>query len=164
MSHPSCLSFTGPPFITYKAINSSQPPYFSSLIKWSDVTRGNFLSISSSKLNKHSWLCSFTVAAPTVVNKAIIAAKETKRLFERIWRRNKSHFNRSQYMQKVHQYNRICMQAKSELLKAKIQDNHHDPKNYGEALAINLPRLLADRFVEFFTEKIKKYAQFFLLP
>ena len=65
---------------------------------------------------------------PGWVNEAVIAAKETKRLCERIWCRNKSHFNRSQYMQKVHQYNRICMQAKSEFLKAKIQDNHHDPQ------------------------------------
>ena len=64
---------------------------------------------------------------PGWVNKAVIAAKETKHLFERIWHRNKSHFNRSQYMQKVNQYNRICMQAKSEFLKAKIQENHHDP-------------------------------------
>ena len=104
---------------------------------------------------------------PGWVNKAVIAAKETKRLFERIWRRNKSHVNRSQYMQKVHQYNRICMQAKSEFLKAKIQDNHHDPQKLWRVLRdvlhrlpakmlplINPPRLLADRFVEFFTEKI----------
>ena len=106
---------------------------------------------------------------PGWVNKAVIVAKETKRLFERIWRRNKSHFNRSQYMQKVHQYNRICMQAKSEFLKAKIQDNHHDPQKLWRVLddvlhrlpakmlpSINPPRLLADRFVEFFTEKIEK--------
>ena len=48
---------------------------------------------------------------PGWVNDTVIAAKETKRLFERIWRRNRSTFNRSQYMQKVHQYNRVCMQA-----------------------------------------------------
>ena len=30
--------------------------------------------------------------------------------------------------------------------------------------SINPPRLLADRFVEFSTEKIEKYAQLFLLP
>ena len=106
---------------------------------------------------------------PGWVNDAVIAAKETKHLFERIWRRNKSHFNRSQYMQKVHQYNRTCMQAKSEFLKAKIQDNHHDPQKLWRVLgdvlhrlparmlpSINPPWLLADRFVEFFSEKIKK--------
>ena len=64
---------------------------------------------------------------PGWVNEAVIEVKETKCLFERIWCRNKSHFNRSQYIQKVHHYNRICMQAKSEFFKAKIQDNHHDP-------------------------------------
>ena len=54
---------------------------------------------------------------PGWVNETVIAAKETKRLFERTWRRNKSTFNRSRYMQKVHQYNRICMQAKSQFTK-----------------------------------------------
>ena len=106
---------------------------------------------------------------PGWVNEAVIAAKETKRLFERIWRRNKSTFNRSQYMQKVHQYNKICMQAKSEFLKEKIRDNHHNPQKLWRVLgdvlhripakilpSINPPKLLADRFVEFFTEKIEK--------
>ena len=51
--------------LTYKAIHFSQPPYLSSLIKWSDLTRGNHLSISSSKPNKQSGLCSFIVAVPT---------------------------------------------------------------------------------------------------
>ena len=63
---------------------------------------------------------------------AVIAAKETKGLFERIWRRNKSHFNRSQYMQKVHQYNRIFMQAKFEKFKITTMTQ----KNYGESLAM----------------------------
>ena len=66
------------------------------------------------------------------VNKTVIVAKETKR----IWHRSKSTFNKSQYMQKVHQYNRICMHTKSEFLKAKIQDNHHNPKKYGKSLAM----------------------------
>ena len=103
---------------------------------------------------------------PGWVNETVIAAKETKRLFAQIWRRNKSTFNTYQYMQEVHQYNRICMQAKSESFKAKIQDNHHNPpklwRNLGNVLyrlpakilpSINPPQLLADRFVEFFTEK-----------
>ena len=64
-------------------------------------------------------------------------------------------------MQKVHQYNRICMQAKSQFLKAKIQDNHHNPQKLwcvlGDVLhrlpakilpSIKPPQLLADRFVE----------------
>ena len=108
------------------------------------------------------------------VNETVIVAKETKRLFERIWRRNKSTFNRSQYMQKVHQYNKICMQAKSELLKETIQDNHHNPQKLWRVLgdvlhripakilpSINPPKLLADRFVEFFTEKIEKIHSIF---
>ena len=113
---------------------------------------------------------------PGWVNDTVIAAKETKPLFERIWRRDKSTFNRSRYMQKVHQYNRICMQAKSQFLKAKIQDNHSNPQKLWRVLgdvlhrlpakilpSIKPPQLLADRFVEFFTEKIEKYAQHSLL-
>ena len=113
---------------------------------------------------------------PGWVNDTVIATKETKHLFERIWRRDKSAFNRSQYMQKVHQYNRICMQAKPQFLKAKIQDNHNNPQKLwcvlGDVLhrlpakilpSIKPPQFLADRFVEFFTKKMKKYAQHSLL-
>ena len=55
--------------LTYKAIHFSKHPYLSSLIRWSDLTRGNRLSISSSKPNKHSGLRSFIVGAPTEWNK-----------------------------------------------------------------------------------------------
>ena len=55
--------------LTYKAIHFSQPANLSSLIRRSDLTRGNRLSISSSALNKRSGLHSFTVAAPTEWNK-----------------------------------------------------------------------------------------------
>ena len=71
-------------------------------------------------------------------------------------------------MQKVHQYNKTSIQAKSEFLKAKIHDNHHHPKKLWRVLddvlhrrparmlpSINPPRLLANRFVEFFSEKIR---------
>ena len=71
-------------------------------------------------------------------------------------------------MQKVHQYNRICLQAKSQFLKVKIQDNHNNPQKLWHVLgdvlhrlpakilpSIKPPQLLADRFVEFFTEKIR---------
>ena len=51
--------------LTYKAIHFSQPPHLSSLIRWSDLTRSNCLSISSSKTNKCSELRSFIEAAPT---------------------------------------------------------------------------------------------------
>ena len=55
--------------LTYKAIHFSQPLYLSSLIRWSDLTQGNRLSISSSKPNKCSRLHSFIVADPTQWNK-----------------------------------------------------------------------------------------------
>ena len=72
-------------------------------------------------------------------------------------------------MQKLHQYYRICMQAKSQFLKAKIQDNYHNPQKLWHVLgnvlhrlpakilpSIKPPQLLTKRFVEFFTEKIEK--------
>ena len=80
---------------------------------------------------------------PGWFNKTVFAAKETKCLFEHIWQRNKSNFNRSQYMQKVHQYNRICMQAKSQFLKTKIQDNHYNPQKLWCVLGDVLHRLPA---------------------
>ena len=55
--------------LIYKAIHFSQPPYLSALIRRSDLTRGNRLSISSSKPNKRSGLCSFIAGAPTEWNK-----------------------------------------------------------------------------------------------
>ena len=54
--------------LTYKAIHFSQPSYLSSLIRRSDLTRGNRLSISSSKPKKRSGLRSFIVGAPTEWN------------------------------------------------------------------------------------------------
>ena len=80
---------------------------------------------------------------PGWVNETVIAAKETKHLFERIWHRKKSTFNRSQYMQKVHQYNKICMQVKSEFLKEKIRDNHHNPQKLWRVLGDVLHRISA---------------------
>ena len=88
-SHPSCTIYTGSPFftmycsntttlITYKAINFSQPPYLSSLVKQIDLTRCNHLSISSSKPNKCSGLHSFAVAAPTEWNKLPQAIRTVK--------------------------------------------------------------------------------------
>ena len=55
--------------LIYKAIHLSQPPYLSALIRRSDLTRGNRLSISSSKPNKRSGLHSFIAGAPTEWNK-----------------------------------------------------------------------------------------------
>ena len=55
--------------LTYKTIHFSQNPYLSSLIRRSDLIRGNCLSISLSKPNKRSGLRSFMAAAPTEWNK-----------------------------------------------------------------------------------------------
>ena len=53
----------------FKAINLSQPPYLSALIRSSSLTRGNRLSISSTRPNKHIGRRGFAVAAPAEWNK-----------------------------------------------------------------------------------------------
>ena len=87
--------------------------------KESDTLYKQYHSTLSTLIDKHAPLHTKHTKAkyiPGWVNDTVIAAKEAKRLFECIWRRDKSTFNRSWYMQKVHQYNRICMQAKSQFL------------------------------------------------
>ena len=80
-------------------------------------------------------------------------------------------------MQKVHQYNRICMSAKPEFLRTKIQEKEHPyPRTtqtlwqvLGDVLqrlpakllpSINVTQLLAHRFVEFFHEVEKIHSTF----
>ena len=103
---------------------------------------------------------------PRWVNKTVIVAKETKHLFECIWVRNKSTFNRSRYMQKVQQYNRIFMQAKFRA----IITTHKYYGVLGDVLhrlltkmlqSIKRPQLLAGISLEFFTEKIEKLCSTF---
>ena len=55
--------------LVFKAINLSQPPYLSALIRSSSLTHGNRLSISSTRPNKHIGRCGFAVAAPAEWNK-----------------------------------------------------------------------------------------------
>ena len=109
-----------------------------------DTLYKQYHSTLSTLIDKHAPLHTKHTKAkyiPGWVNDTVIAAKETKCLFERIWGRDKSTFNRSRYMQKVHQYNRICLQAKSQFLKAKIQDNHNNPQKLWRVLGDVLYRL-----------------------
>ena len=55
--------------LVFKAINLSQPPYLSALIRSSSLTHGNRLSISSTCPNKHIGRHGFAVAAPAKWNK-----------------------------------------------------------------------------------------------
>ena len=55
--------------ITCMTINFSQPPYLSDLIKHCDLTRGNRLSVSSTRPNKRMGSHSFAAAANTKWNK-----------------------------------------------------------------------------------------------
>ena len=50
--------------LVFKAINLSQPPYLSALIRLSSLTCGNRLSISSTRPKKHIGRRGFAVAAP----------------------------------------------------------------------------------------------------
>ena len=55
--------------LVFKAINLSQPPYLSALIRSSSLTRGNRLSVSSTYPKKHIGRRGFAVAAPAEWNK-----------------------------------------------------------------------------------------------
>ena len=55
--------------LVFKAINLSQPPYLSALIRSSSLTRGNRLSISSTDPKKQIGRRGFAVAAPAEWNK-----------------------------------------------------------------------------------------------
>ena len=57
--------------LVFKAINLSQPPYLSALIRSSSLTRGNRLSVSSTHLKKHIGRRGFAVAAPAEWNKLL---------------------------------------------------------------------------------------------
>ena len=67
--------------LVFKAINLSQPPYLSALIRSSSLTRGNRLSISSTHPNKHIGRCGFAVAAPAEWNKLpqTVRSQQTRR-------------------------------------------------------------------------------------
>ena len=73
---------------------------------------------------------------PGWVNEAVIVAKETKHLFERIWHRNKSHFNRSQYMQKSTNTTESACRPNPNFLKQKFRITIMTQKNYGESFAM----------------------------
>ena len=55
--------------LVFKAINFSQPPYLSALIKSSSLTDGNRLSVSSTRPKKHFSRCCFAVTAPVEWNR-----------------------------------------------------------------------------------------------
>ena len=65
--------------LVFKAINLSQPPYLSALIRSSSLTHGNRLSVSSTHPKKHIGAHDFVVAAPAEWNKLpqIIRSQQT---------------------------------------------------------------------------------------
>ena len=71
-------------------------------------------------------------------------------------------------------YNKICMKAKCDFLKSRIHENQDNPQKLWQTLndvlhrsaakllpSVNSPQLLANKFVEFFTEKITNIRQSF---
>ena len=66
IQHPILFKYN---LLVFKAINLSQHPYLSALIRSSSLTRGNRLSVSSTRPKKHIGRRGFAVAAPAVWNK-----------------------------------------------------------------------------------------------
>ena len=66
--------------LLFKAINLSQPPYLSALIRSSSLTHGNRLSVSSNRPKKYIGRCGFAVATPAEWNKLphTVRSQQTK--------------------------------------------------------------------------------------
>ena len=114
---------------------------------------------------------------PGWVNNAVIAAKETKRLFERIWRRNKSHFNRYQYMQKSTNTTEPASRPNPNFLKQRFRIIIMTPKIMGSPWRCVTQTPSQDATIDksplgswptdlwsSSQKKLKKYVQLFLSP
>ena len=77
--------------LVFKAINLSQPPYLSALIRSSSLTRGNRLSVSSTRPKKHIGRRGFAVAAPAELNK-LPQTVRSEQTIDRFRSQLKTHF------------------------------------------------------------------------
>ena len=101
--------------------------------KESDTLYKQYHTTLSTLIDKHAPLHTKhtkTKYIPGWVNETVIAAKETKHLFEHIWRRNKSTFNRSQYRKPNSTIESAC-RPNPNSLKEKFRIITTTHKNYG---------------------------------
>lgn len=102
------------------------------------------------------------------INDSIIEARRRKRQLERIWRRNKTPLNRSNFRKQVNFCNRLINKAKSDFYSDLISSNSDDSRNLWNSLNKILHRSpppalpqcdnnreLANKFSDFFLQKIE---------
>ena len=80
--------------------------------KEADALYSQYHSVLSSLIDKRDPPQTKHVKAQHIlgwINERVIVYKEIKLLYEHICIKNKSIYSRSKHIQKVHQYNRICM-------------------------------------------------------
>ena len=127
-------------------------------------------------LDKHAPLCTKQKkrsCEPWITND-FIKAKQTKRYLERIWRRTKSVIDRSRFRQQVNKCNRILNNSKNKFYSDIISEHKDNPKKlWNHIHSVLLPKSkpplpcdpnLADKFCDFFIDKIAKIRSSFSSP
>ena len=127
-------------------------------------------------LDKHAPLVSRIPKKQTAewLSEAYRQAKAQRRQLERAWRKSKNSFTRSRLRQQIAKCNKIANKDKSDFYKKVVADNSHDSRRLWQELKkllnrvpeVKLPahhteKSLADRFVLFFDDKIKKIRESF---
>ena len=125
----------------------------------------------SNLLDKHAPLvtCTFTKGAAGWLSDTYLQAKAVRRQFERFWRKDKSPQNRARLRKQIARCNAIITMDKTNYFRNLISDNAHDSKKLWQVLRSVLHSVpekvlpshasqtcLANRFVTFFSDKIRK--------
>ena len=94
-------------------------------------------------LDKHAPLCIKQKKRPREpwITNNFIKAKQTKRYFERIWRRTKSVIDRSRFRQQVNKCNRILNDSKNKFYSDIISEHKDNPKKLWDTIhSVLLPK------------------------
>ena len=125
----------------------------------------------SNLLDKHAPLVTrtFTKGAAGWLSDTYLQAKVVRRQFERFWRKDKSPQNRARLRKQIARCNAIITKDKTNYFRNLISDNAHDSKKLWQILRSVLHSVpekvlpshasqicLANRFVTFFSDKIRK--------
>ena len=130
-----------------------------------------------SLIDKHAPLQTKKVSRPSEkwLTPEFFAAKRLKRRYERIWRRTRSHTDRSKFCEQVNKCNRILNDSKSKYYTNIVQENRNDPKKLWKCLNNIMHRIpvsilpedssdvsLANKFSNYFLDKINNIRSVFI--
>ena len=132
----------------------------------------------SNLLDKHAPLVTrtFTKSAAGWLSDTYLQAKAVRRQFEWFWRKDKSPQNRARFRKQIARCNAIITKDKTNYFRNLISDNAHDSKKLWQILRSVLHSVpvkvlpshasqicLANRFVTFFSDKIRKIRDSFTI-